>query len=279
MQTQDRPYFYLGANWGLTRLTTGHLFYVNTDDRQIAPWIISRGSWEDFVDDIICAYVQPGMTVIDVGANIGYYTVKLASKVGPSGKVFSFEPHPHLVPFLSQNIAISGFEGRCTLFPVALGDQQGKADLLVTPGNLGGGQINEPRDRTQEKRLHWFRVEVTTLDQQLSKERIDFLKLDAEGHEPLVLRGGQELIGRSPDCAFVVEVTRAEWNRFGTVPDLLGPISRKRLIFAITPQTRLVPVELNEVGAYLDRTPNGQSYFLILPARPELLNEVGRFRQ
>lgn len=138
-----RPYFYLGGNWALTQLSTGHLFYVNTDDRQITPWIISGGSWENFVDDIIWEYIQPGMTVIDIGANLGYYTIKMGLKVGPNGRVFSFEPNPQLVPFIAQNIAINGFDSRCTLFATAVGDRIGKSELVVNAGCLGGAQMKE----------------------------------------------------------------------------------------------------------------------------------------
>jgi FkbM family methyltransferase len=269
-----RPYFYLGGNWALTQLSTGHLFYVNTDDRQITPWIISGGTWENFVDDIIWEYVRPGMTVIDIGANLGYYTIKMGAKVGPSGRVFSFEPNPQLVPFLAQNISINGFDRRCTLFAIAVGDQAGKSELVVYASGLGGSHINELSGSGGA----CVQVEVDTLDNRLSKvERVDFLKIDAEGYEPLILKGAQQLLRRSPDCALILEVMTS-WERFGSIPDLLRPISRNKAIFAITHETKIVRVELEQVRAYMDGIPDDLSYFLILPDRREFLQRVSHFR-
>jgi hypothetical protein len=122
-------------------------------------------------------------------------------------------------------------------------------------------------------------VDVDTLDNRLSQvERVDFLKIDAEGYEPLILRGAQQLLRRSSDCALILEVATREWERFGRIPDLLRPISGDKAIFAITHQTRLVRVEVEQVRVYMDGASNGLSYFLILPDRPEFLDRVSRFR-
>ena len=101
-----RPYYYLGKNWALTLLSNGLPFFVNTDDHGIATWIILGGTWENFVDDVLCAYAQPGMTVLDIGANLGYYTIKLADRIGPQGHLHAFEPNPeHSERFRCSSIA------------------------------------------------------------------------------------------------------------------------------------------------------------------------------
>ena len=69
------------------------------------------------------------MTVVDVGANLGYYTVKLGGLIGPPGRVYSFEPNPELTEFVVRNIDINGFNGRCTFFPAAAGAKKGTAEL------------------------------------------------------------------------------------------------------------------------------------------------------
>ena len=81
-ENTSRPYFYLGGNWGLTRLSTGEPFFVNTNDRGITPWIIMGGKWETFVDDIMQELLREGDICLDIGANMGYYTIKMLSKIG-----------------------------------------------------------------------------------------------------------------------------------------------------------------------------------------------------
>jgi FkbM family methyltransferase len=269
-----RPYYYLGGNWALTQLSTGHLFYVNTDDRQIVPWIIAGGTWENFVDEIIWEYVQPGMTVIDVGANLGYYTIKMAIKVGPTGRVFSFEPNPQVLPFLTQNIAINGFDGRCTVFPIGVGDRLGQSELVVNPGCLGGAQMKELSGGGGD----CHRIQLDTLDSRLSQvERISFLKIDAEGYEPLILKGARQILNRSPECAAVLEVATGAWKRFGSIPELLQPLGRNKVFFAITHQTKIIRMEPEQIEAYAD-SGNGLAYFLVLPDSQQFLERVSRFR-
>ena len=58
-QRSNRPYYPLNDGWGLTYLSTGQPFFVNTEDRNITPWILMGGHWETNVDRILCAYVKP----------------------------------------------------------------------------------------------------------------------------------------------------------------------------------------------------------------------------
>src|SRR5262245_54360926 len=105
----SRMYCYLGGNRALTQLSTGQPFFVNTDDRGIATWIMLGGIWETFVDDVLCRLARPGMNFLDIGANMGYYSVKIGGLIGPSGKIFSFEPNPEIYPFLKDNMEVNGF--------------------------------------------------------------------------------------------------------------------------------------------------------------------------
>jgi len=124
-----RPYYYLGHGRGLTQLSTGHPFFVNTRDRGITTWIILGGVWETFVDDVLCALARPGGIFLDVGANQGYYSVKLGHLVGPAGAGFSFEPNPELYAVLADNVDINGLSARVRTFPLAAGDAPGRSVL------------------------------------------------------------------------------------------------------------------------------------------------------
>ena len=154
-----RPYYFLGGNRALTQLSTGEPFFVNTDDRGITTWIILGGVWETFVDDVLCRLARPGMNFLDVGAHIGYYSVKIGKLIGPNGGIFSFEPNPELYPFLRDNIEINGLSSRTRTFQIAVGEGEGSEELKFDYGNMGGGNLF---GRPQPHRT--ATLGVTTLD-------------------------------------------------------------------------------------------------------------------
>lgn len=104
----------------MTRLATGNPFFVNTNDKAIGAWIALTGVWETATDALLTNYAKPCMTVIDIGANVGYYTVRLGNVVGPTGKLYAFEPNPELYPYLLENIKINGFSDHVTVLTTAL---------------------------------------------------------------------------------------------------------------------------------------------------------------
>lgn len=270
-----RPYYYLGGNWALTQLSTGQPFFVNTNDRGIATWIILGGTWENFVDDILSAYVQPGMTIVDVGANMGYYTVKLGGLVGSTGRVYAFEPNPELTEFVVRNIDINGFNERCVLYQAAAGAEAGTAELSFPYWNMGGGFLRREGDPRYERSAQ---VEVVTVDQSLRDvPKVDLFKIDAEGYEPLVLAGASKVLARSPACAVLSEIYLAAWERFGRFENLVEPVAAGRMIFAITHDTRLVPIRAPEIRPYLEATNSSMAYFLFCPPYPVALDRLQQF--
>jgi FkbM family methyltransferase len=276
MSTQvARPYYYLGGNWALTQLSTGQPFFVNTNDRGIAPWIILGGTWENFVDDIMSAFVEPGMAIVDVGANLGYYTVKFGMLTGPTGHVYAFEPNPELTEFVIRNIDINGFNGRCILFPAAAGSDAGTAELSFPYANMGGGFIRAEGEGKYERSVQ---VKVVTVDESLSDvSKIDLFKIDAEGYEPRVLVGAAKLLARSPDCALLLEIYLPAWERFGRFEELIAPVAVGRLVFAISHDTRLIEMPLSMIRSYLDETGNGMAYFFFVPPKLSALTRIQRY--
>lgn len=146
--------------------------------------------------------IRPGMTVVDIGAHVGYYTRLFSRLVGPSGTVLAFESHPENFAVLRKNV--SGRKHRnVKLFDVALADQVGSVPLYVSPGSTNHSLL-EGFTQAQEV----IEVKGTTLDTVLSEvgiDRIDFVKIDVEGAEPLVLAGMQQTISRSSDMNLLIE--------------------------------------------------------------------------
>lgn len=267
-----RPYFFLGGNRGLTQLASGEFFYVNTEDRSITPWILYGGYWEIFVDDILCALARPGDVFVDVGANMGYYTVKIGSKIGPEGRVHSFEPNPETFEFLRDNVMINAFEARACLWKMAVGEDAGEAWLSFERREPGGSTL-----RTEQLNLeNEMCVPVVRLDDVIPQDRpVNLVKIDVEGFEPLVLKGMKGLLARSPDAAVVVELSHVLWSRFGDPVAQLTEAACGRDIYRIHHTGHLQLLPKDDPGSVLE--PDFVSYLLLLPPTAERRAQVSRF--
>jgi len=130
-------------------------------------------------------YLRPGMTVVDVGANVGYYTLLASSCVGPKGKVFAVEPSPYAYARLCEVVADNVLSNVVTL-EAALGSVAGEGLLYPPPtGNHTPSMVPKGKESG-------LRVPLRTLDDCLAEwgiERVDLLKIDVEGFEPQVLAG------------------------------------------------------------------------------------------
>lgn len=133
----------------------------------------------------------PGMTVVDVGANYGLYTLQAARAVGPTGRVLAFEPAPHVYARLADHVRLNG-AANVTTHPVAVSDREGTATFHLGRNDSVGSLLRPTAGRAVE-------VPTTTLDAFLAAHgvgRVDAVKVDAEGAELLVLRGMRGLLAR-----------------------------------------------------------------------------------
>lgn len=162
-------------------------------------------------------WLRPGAIVLDVGANIGTYAIPIARIVGPSGRVVAFEPNRPTRACLRQNLRLNRI-GHVTLVPHAVGAQVGRAQLVVTERNLGEVHL------APVKTAGGAHVSVTTLDAEVARlglRRVDFIKIDVEGHELAALRGAQELLRCQPRLVVQTEIVPAHLARYGASPAAL----------------------------------------------------------
>lgn len=160
-------------------------------------------------------FLRPGMTVLDIGAHHGLYSLLASKRVGPAGRVISFEPSPRERRRLQKHLRFN----RCKNVEVqscALGNNSGEADLFFVDGFRDWG--NSLRPPAVSEPVSTVRVTVRRLDELLASEgiaRVDFIKLDSEGGELAVLQGAAHLLQNAPRPALLVEVedirTR-QWN-------------------------------------------------------------------
>src|SRR5438093_7096038 len=122
--------FVNAPNVVIKELDGGLRIFVDLSDYVIA-MPITRGHFEPSEAEFVRRTVRTGQTVIDVGANVGFFTLLLGSIVGPTGKVFAFEPHARNAGLLERSIAENRFGDRVVLDRAAVGDRTGAAQLVV----------------------------------------------------------------------------------------------------------------------------------------------------
>jgi len=170
--------------------------------------------------------VRPGMRVMDVGANVGIHTLRLARKVGPAGHVWSFEPYAPVADLLRHNVRLNGLDN-VTVIEQAASDTDGPAMLHVFPE--GADVYNSLGACRREENLQavgTVPVLATRLDafaDAAGIDRVDLIKVDIEGAEERAIRGARRLIERSPGVAIVCELYQPSATQCGcNVQDLVN---------------------------------------------------------
>ena len=143
--------------------------------------------------------IEPGMTVVDVGAHVGLYSLVGSTLVGSTGKVYAFEPEPSNYNLLLKNMKANGL---INIVPVrkAVSDKSGATMLFVNPKASTGHTITAHRELMKS-----ISCEMTSLDESLSGQRVDFVKIDVEGAEIAVLRGMRRVISENPRIQLLCE--------------------------------------------------------------------------
>jgi FkbM family methyltransferase len=184
----------------------GHTLHVDPGDLGIARClIVYNGVWEALQTDTFLSILKEGMVVLDIGANVGYYTLLAARAVGPQGKVFAFEPEPKNYGLLCSNVKENGYDNVITV-PSALSDHNGTGRLYLSPNNSGIHNLSKRWEETT-----FINVNTVTLDEYFRdyERRIDVIKLDAEGAEELIFKGMSQLLKNNPNLILFTELNPA----------------------------------------------------------------------
>lgn len=177
----------------------GNKMYITPPDSALSRELLLCGTYENGEVRVFHELLRRGMTVLDLGANIGYFTLIAAKLVGPEGKVFAFEPEPANFSLLQRNVNINGYEN-VTLVQKAVSDKNGVEELYLCSDSWGHSlsSVNRGEDLIS--------VPVTSLDQFFSEDiAIDFIKMDIEGAEKKALQGMERILGKGDVKAMVIE--------------------------------------------------------------------------
>lgn len=179
-------------------------FDVLVGDAIIGP-SIERGSWADHETALFRAHLEPGVRVLDLGANIGWFSVQA---VLAGAHVDAFEPVPEIAEVCERNVAraMQRGTGRCTVHRVAAGAERGKAKIALHQRNFGDNRVLEahstrPSDMSVAREIE---IEIAPVDE-FVRGPLRFAKIDTQGSEWLALQGMREALAASPSMALLLE--------------------------------------------------------------------------
>lgn len=232
-------------------------FFCDVRDTIVGAVIASDRTWEYAETEWVKSIVRPGDTVIDAGANLGWYTVVMARLVGDTGGVLAFEPEPRNFHLLAKNVAWNGFADRCSLFKLALWEREATHKFELSPTNHGDHRVrirstglDEREDLYDEQARTEITVQSKPLDAVTSRALVEnspirLWKMDTQGSEVSILRGAKRTLERTQyllteywpyalarmghnadDFVCCVQETFAEFGRFTKGDLIFQPIDR-----------------------------------------------------
>ena len=195
----------------------GSKMYVNVHDKNLSmrrtfrAYALARVH-EESTTELFKKVVKEGDVVVDLGANLGYFTLLAAKLVGRRGKVYAFEPEPTNYNYLLKNIELNGYDNVLAI-PKAASDKSGKVKLYICPYDSGHHTINQYGGIKAYKpdfagdRKDFVEIETVTLDEFFkgTKQPISVIKMDVEGAEMLALSGMDRVVKESENLKMFVE--------------------------------------------------------------------------
>jgi len=246
---------YLGDASALCRVLGRYKMFVDTRDIGLSSHLLIDGYWEMWVTEAMLGFVRAPMVVVDVGANLGYYTLLLADLVGPAGRVHAFEPNPLIGQRLGRSVAVNGFAGRTTLHAAPLSGRAGDRVRLIVPD---GEPKNAYIVAEGETAAAGVPLLTTTIDESVGDGPVDFIKIDAEGAELAIWHGMRRLLDRRRPLTIFLEFTSARYaDPAGFLAEIRG---QGFAMAAIDPLAGVVPVDATTVLA----GPSHEDWMLVL---------------
>lgn len=201
----------------LPKIITVHGSKIYTDPHEAVFFMTAAFDPESFYEATTRLFekvVKKGDTVIDLGANVGFYTLLAARLVGESGKVYAFEPDPKTYKLLTRNIELNQYSN---VIPVkkAINNEVGTAKFYLSPEPGADTLYREKNHR------RYIEVETDTLDHffQGKDQTIDVIKMDVEGAEMAALIGMDKLVNQNENLKIFLEFVPRNVIRAGYTPE------------------------------------------------------------
>jgi len=167
-----------------------HKMFLNPEDCGISKELFMYKVHEPVTTSLLQQNLRPGMTVVDIGSNIGYYVIIESLQVGPKGHIIAFEPFPDSFKILQKNISLNSLKNTVKSLQKAIGSRTGAATFYTYP------MANWNSFTKHGESARKIEIDMTTLDCLEEIKTTDFVRMDVEGFEVEVIQGMSSLLGK-----------------------------------------------------------------------------------
>lgn len=246
--------------------STLKLFVHGDEDRFVSEQLRQKGIWEPYETALVLEFLEEGAVFVDVGANIGYFSIVAASRVGSRGKVLAFEPDPGNFALLKASCQLNGLKVQAV--EAGLSTSDSSARLYLSEDNMGDHQIFQGEGERDSVAITLLNG-ADFLGQQL--DRLDLLKVDTQGSEFAVMEGLLPWLRALPVIPrIVIELTPYSLREAGAsgrrLVELLAELEQDFWIIDHIAH-QLVRVSVDELATWCDNVddvPQDQGFMNIL---------------
>jgi len=244
---------YLGDHTAICRTVFGHKIYIDTRDISLAPHLVMDGIWEMWITEAMSRLLRPGMVCVDLGANFGWYSLLMADRIGPKGHLIGADANSRMVELCRKSMSVNGFLDRSEIHHAAITDRIDDVTFSAFESYMGSGSLKDMGDTALQfhDRAQTMTVPGQTLDALTKGRAVNFMKIDCEGAEPGIIRGGAETL-KSPDLQIFMEYAPGFYAP-GEAAEMIDKLADAGFsFFLIDTQSRFEPMSrdalLNVVG-------------------------------
>jgi FkbM family methyltransferase len=237
---KNRIATYAGQDAVLTYTKDESPIFVNTGDLGCPSPIVNGGIWEPENLGVLYSFVTDNTVFLDIGANIGYFSIAIGNRLKRGGKVFAIEPHPTLTNLIERSVQLNGLEEVVKIFQCAASDQQKTLELFYPDDHLGKGSSS----LNGNEKGRCLSAQAYRIDDLLPQNLIvDLIKIDVEGDELNVLQGMPEVLRRSPNVKVLFEKLEA----FSEKTDKIGHLMRNLgfTFYGVSSHSLLLPLDID----------------------------------
>jgi FkbM family methyltransferase len=244
----------VGNNRLLVGTTIGgqrHAYFVQADDRLLTPWFALTGRYETAATAFLLRTLRPDSHCLDIGSNFGYFLCLMARRC-VHGQVLAVEPDAEVAALAQDNLFLNGVHDHAAVIRAAVADRAGTLTLHRRSFRSGNTSLVAAdrgfTDYLNEPPAQPFTVPTLTIDT-LSERmggRVDVVKIDVEGAEPLVLAGAAETIARNPAIVLLMEWSPGQMASAGyAIADVVRQIAALGLRPALLTEKDERPLDID----------------------------------